>query len=86
VNEEFQLVYKIMLLQSHGRAKILVMEYCAGGSVYKMLEDPINLYGLLEDEFLIFLHDISMSSLLMALFVVVHDVISYCMQETKLFC
>ena len=51
-----------------------------------MLEDPINLYGLLEDEFLIFLHDISMSSLLMALFVVVHDVISYCMQETKLFC
>ena len=35
------------------------MEYCAGGSVYKMLEDPINMYGLLEDEFLIFLRDIS---------------------------
>jgi len=37
------------------------MEYCAGGSVYKMLEDPVNLYGLLEDEFLVFLRDISTS-------------------------
>jgi len=36
------------------------MEYCAGGSVYKMLEDPVNMYGLLEDEFLVFLRDISM--------------------------
>jgi len=35
------------------------MEYCAGGSVYKMLEDPVNMYGLLEDEFLVFLRDIS---------------------------
>jgi len=38
------------------------MEYCAGGSVYKMLEDPVNMYGLLEDEFLVFLRDISTSS------------------------
>jgi len=38
------------------------MEYCGGGSVYKMLEDPVNMYGLLEDEFLVFLRDISTSS------------------------
>jgi len=38
------------------------MEYCAGGSVYKMLEDPANMHGLLEDEFLVFLRDISTSS------------------------
>jgi len=27
-----------------------------------MLEDPVNMYGLLEDEFLVFLRDISTSS------------------------
>lgn len=41
------------------------MEYCAGGSVYKMLEDPVNMYGLLEDEFLVFLRDISTSCVLL---------------------
>ena len=30
--------------------------------MYKMLEDPINMYGLLEDEFIVFLRDISTSS------------------------
>jgi len=58
------------LLQSHGRAKILIMEYCAGGSVYKMLEDPANMHGLLEDEFLVFLRDISTSFLMLFVAVV----------------
>jgi len=30
-----------------------------------MLEDPVNMYGLLEDEFLVFLRDISTSCVLL---------------------
>jgi len=34
------------------------MEYCPCGSLYTVLEEPSNAYGLPEDEFLIVLHDV----------------------------
>ena len=44
--------------QSNTRHKVLVMEYCPCGSLYTVLEEPSNAYGLPEDEFLIVLHDV----------------------------
>lgn len=34
------------------------MEYCPCGSLYTVLEESTNAYGLPEDEFLIVLHDV----------------------------
>uniref|UniRef100_A0A3B3IAK2 Serine/threonine-protein kinase TBK1 n=1 Tax=Oryzias latipes TaxID=8090 RepID=A0A3B3IAK2_ORYLA len=45
--------------QSNTRHKVLVMEYCPCGSLYTVLEEPSNAYGLPEDEFLIVLHDVA---------------------------
>lgn len=45
--------------ESHGNDRVLIMELCTGGSVYKMLEDPENAYGFPEDELIIFLRDIT---------------------------
>lgn len=44
--------------QSNTRHKVLVMEYCPYGSLYTVLEEPSNAYGLPEDEFLIVLQDV----------------------------
>lgn len=44
--------------QSNSRHKVLVMEYCPYGSLYTVLEEPSNAYGLPEDEFLIVLKDV----------------------------
>lgn len=44
--------------QSTARHKVLVMEYCPYGSLYTVLEEPSNAYGLPEDEFLIVLQDV----------------------------
>lgn len=44
--------------QSNTRHKVLVMEYCPCGSLYTVLEESSNAYGLPEDEFLIVLHDV----------------------------
>ncbi|XP_053249336.1 inhibitor of nuclear factor kappa-B kinase subunit epsilon isoform X4 [Podarcis raffonei] len=38
------------------KQKVLVMEYCSGGSLLSLLEDPENAFGLSESEFLIVLH------------------------------
>lgn len=46
------------VLQSNTRHKVLVMEYCPCGSLYTVLEESSNAYGLPEDEFLIVLHDV----------------------------
>lgn len=35
--------------------KVLVMEFCSGGSLLNLLEKPENAYGLCESEFLIVL-------------------------------
>lgn len=44
--------------QSNTRHKVLVMEYCPCGSLYTVLEESSNAYGLPEDEFLLVLHDV----------------------------
>ncbi|TRY82710.1 hypothetical protein DNTS_018772 [Danionella cerebrum] len=44
--------------ESNSRHKVLVMEYCPCGSLYTVLEEPTNAYGLPEDEFLIVLQDV----------------------------
>uniref|UniRef100_A0A7N8WMD3 Serine/threonine-protein kinase TBK1 n=1 Tax=Mastacembelus armatus TaxID=205130 RepID=A0A7N8WMD3_9TELE len=44
--------------KSNTRHKVLVMEYCPCGSLYTVLEESSNAYGLPEDEFLIVLHDV----------------------------
>lgn len=48
--------------QSNTRHKVLVMEYCPCGSLYTVLEESSNAYGLPEDEFLIVLHDVGKES------------------------
>lgn len=35
--------------------KVLIMELCTGGSLFNILDDPINCYGLEETEFLLVL-------------------------------
>lgn len=39
--------------------KVLIMELCTGGSLYTILDDPQNSYGLEEEEFLCVLKDLS---------------------------
>lgn len=58
--------------QSNTRHKVLVMEYCPCGSLYTVLEESSNAYGLPEDEFLIVLHDVGerSSNVTLPLFVV----------------
>ena len=40
--------------------QVLCMEFCAGGSLYSILEEPEHTYGLPEDEFLLVLFDVGM--------------------------
>ncbi|KAL4660302.1 serine/threonine-protein kinase TBK1 [Arapaima gigas] len=44
--------------ETNTRHKVLVMEYCPCGSLYTVLEESSNAYGLPEDEFLIVLKDV----------------------------
>uniref|UniRef100_A0A8D0D7N4 TANK-binding kinase 1 n=1 Tax=Sander lucioperca TaxID=283035 RepID=A0A8D0D7N4_SANLU len=44
--------------ESNTHHKVLVMEYCPCGSLYTVLEESSNAYGLPEDEFLLVLHDV----------------------------
>uniref|UniRef100_A0A8C5FW06 TANK binding kinase 1 n=1 Tax=Gadus morhua TaxID=8049 RepID=A0A8C5FW06_GADMO len=44
--------------ETNTRHKVLVMEYCPCGSLYTVLEESSNAYGLPEDEFLIVLQDV----------------------------
>jgi len=39
--------------EQEGRGKVIVMELCTGGSLFNLLDDPENSYGLAEDEFLL---------------------------------
>uniref|UniRef100_A0A671TA34 Protein kinase domain-containing protein n=1 Tax=Sinocyclocheilus anshuiensis TaxID=1608454 RepID=A0A671TA34_9TELE len=55
-DDHFLNVY--VVCQSNTRHKVLVMEYCPCGSLYTVLEEPTNAYGLPEDEFLIVLQDV----------------------------
>ena len=41
--------------------EVLVMDLCTGGSLYSMLDDPENAFGVEEEEFLSVLHDVGES-------------------------
>jgi len=45
--------------EQEGRGKVIVMELCTGGSLFNLLDDPENSYGLAEDEFLLVLSHLS---------------------------
>ncbi len=42
-----------------GRGKVIVMELCTGGSLFNLLDDPENNFGLDEDEWLLVLSHLS---------------------------
>lgn len=41
--------------EQEGRGKVIVMELCTGASLFNILDDPENMYGLQEEEFLLVL-------------------------------
>ncbi|XP_969718.3 serine/threonine-protein kinase TBK1 [Tribolium castaneum] len=45
--------------EQENRGKVIVMELCTGGSLFNILDDPENTYGLAENEFLKVLQDLS---------------------------
>uniref|UniRef100_A0A0K2TCD3 Inhibitor of nuclear factor kappaB kinase subunit epsilonlike [Megachile rotundata] n=1 Tax=Lepeophtheirus salmonis TaxID=72036 RepID=A0A0K2TCD3_LEPSM len=45
--------------EQEGRGKVIVMELCTGGSLFNLLDDPENSYGLHEDEWLLVLSHLS---------------------------
>ncbi|KAF7693340.1 inhibitor of nuclear factor kappa-B kinase subunit epsilon [Silurus meridionalis] len=48
-------LFTIEEIQGNPKQKVLVMEYCSGGSLLNLLEEPENAFGLPESEFLIVL-------------------------------
>lgn len=45
--------------EQEGRGKVIVMELCTGGSLFNILDDPENTYGLDEKEFLLVLEHLT---------------------------
>ncbi|KAJ8718229.1 hypothetical protein PYW07_006159 [Mythimna separata] len=45
--------------EQEGRGKVIVMELCTGGSLFNILDDPENTYGLQENEFLLVLEHLT---------------------------
>ncbi|BES90216.1 serine threonine-protein kinase [Nesidiocoris tenuis] len=45
--------------EQEGKGKVIVMELCTGGSLFNILDDPENTYGLKEEEFLLVLEHLS---------------------------
>lgn len=54
-------IVKLLAIESEleTQFKILVMELCTGGSLFTILDDPENTFGLCEDEFLLVLKHLS---------------------------
>ncbi|WAR25921.1 TBK1-like protein [Mya arenaria] len=54
-------IVKLLALETETSTgnEVLVMEYCSGGSLYSMLEQPQYAYGFPETEFLLFLKHIA---------------------------
>lgn len=50
-------IVKLLAIEDdqEGRGKVIVMELCTGGSLFNILDDPENTYGLSEKEFLLVL-------------------------------
>ncbi|XP_011312262.1 inhibitor of nuclear factor kappa-B kinase subunit epsilon [Fopius arisanus] len=48
-------IVKLLAIEEEqdGRGKVIVMELCTGGSLFNILDDPENTYGLSESEFLL---------------------------------
>lgn len=45
--------------EQDGRGTVIVMELCTGGSLFNILDDPENTYGLAETEFLLVLEHLT---------------------------
>ncbi|XP_043274284.1 serine/threonine-protein kinase TBK1 isoform X2 [Venturia canescens] len=54
-------IVKLLAIEEEqdGRGKVIVMELCTGGSLFNILDDPENTYGLAEKEFLLVLRHLS---------------------------
>lgn len=54
-------IVKLLAIEEEqdGRGKVIVMELCTGGSLFSILDDPENTYGLAESEFLLVLEHLS---------------------------
>lgn len=54
-------VVKLLAIEEEqeGRGKVIVMELCTGGSLFNILDDPENTYGLQEEEFLLVVEHLS---------------------------
>jgi len=54
-------IVKLLAIEEEqdGRGKVIVMELCTGGSLFNILDDPENTYGLPEDEFLLVLEHLA---------------------------
>lgn len=58
INLESTKNFGCLYFQMTSKNYVLAMEYCDGGSLYSMLDQPKYFYGLPEEEFLIVLYDI----------------------------
>ncbi|XP_034938908.1 inhibitor of nuclear factor kappa-B kinase subunit epsilon [Chelonus insularis] len=54
-------IVKLLAIEEEqdGKGKVIVMELCTGGSLFNILDDPENTYGLAESEFLLVLEHLS---------------------------
>jgi TANK-binding kinase 1 len=54
-------IVKLLAIEEEqdGRGKVIVMELCTGGSLFNILDDPENAYGLREEEFMLVLEHLS---------------------------
>lgn len=54
-------IVKLLAIEEEqdGRGKVIVMELCTGGSLFNILDDPENTYGLQEEEFLLVLEHLT---------------------------
>ena len=47
-----------LVFQTYVHSHVLIMDLCTGGSLYNILDDPENAYGLDETEFVNVLRDV----------------------------
>ncbi len=54
-------IVKLLAIEDdqEGRGKVIVMELCTGGSLFNILDDPENTYGLPQREFLLVLEHLT---------------------------
>jgi TANK-binding kinase 1 len=54
-------IVKLLAIEDdqEGRGKVIVMELCTGGSLFNILDDPENTYGLPQHEFFLVLEHLT---------------------------